>query len=68
MSFHEQEKGFSQKKLLPPNFKNFSKSLNKKILFLPDTKPVYTSRNEELVKKRLVKKDSETLGSKTLPV
>ena len=30
ISFHEQKKGFSLKKLLPPNFKNFNKALNKR--------------------------------------
>ena len=48
---HKQKYGFSENKMLPPNFKNFNKALNKRILFLPDRKSVSTSWNEELVKK-----------------
>ena len=39
------------KKLPHPNFKNFNKALNKRILFALDRKSVSTSRNEEFVKK-----------------
>ena len=36
---------FFLKTLLPPNFKNFSKALNKRILFPLDRKSVFTGRN-----------------------
>ena len=50
--FPSAEIGFILKKLLPMNFKFFSKTLlNKTILFLPDRKFVSTSWNEEFVKK-----------------
>ena len=36
---------FFLKTLLPPNFKNFSKALNKRILFPLERKSVFTGRN-----------------------
>ena len=48
--FPQEELRFLLKRLLPPNFKIFNKSLNRTILFLPDTKFVSTSQNEEFVK------------------
>ena len=47
--FPREELRFLLKRLLPPNFKIFNKSLNRTILFLPDTKFVSTSQNEEFV-------------------
>ena len=43
---------FLLKRLLPPNFKIFSRTLNKTVLFLLDRKFVFTSQNEEFVKKK----------------
>ena len=49
--FPQAEIRFLLKRLLPPNFKIFNRALNKTILFLLDRKFVFTSRNEEFVKK-----------------
>ena len=54
INFHQSENQFPQarimclsKKLLPPNFKNFSKALNKGTLSPLDRKSVSTSWNKE---------------------
>ena len=49
-TFPLEKKGFFKKKLLFPNFKNFDKALNKRMLFPLDRKSVSTSQNEEFVK------------------
>ena len=48
--FPQAEIRFLLKRLLPPNFKIFSRALNRTILCLLNRKFVSTSRNEEFVK------------------
>ena len=49
--FPRAEIKFILKKVPSANFKNFNKALNRRKLFSSDRKSVFTSRNEEFVKK-----------------
>ena len=51
--FPRAEIKFPLKRLLPPNFRNFSKALNERIVFPLDKKAVSTKKNVEFVKKNI---------------